>query len=390
MKRVMQIFAIARNDLTLILRDRQSLLWLFVMPLIFTYAFGGMNRGSGTGTAGQAPIPVAVNDSLFLGKALVQAMEDRTWKPEVHSEEDSLLMRRGSWVVLPEGLTQKILSGGRDTIEVVSKRGGSTRRAESFAWSARKAAIQVLLNLNQIPDSLLASGENETLIAAYDSIASAPALIDLEVLNASRSEPIPRGYLFTVPGNMIMFILIVALTSGAADIAVEVRQGHLKRLATGPLSKMDIFAGKIVGRLMTSAVQIIFLMVVSTLIFDMRWGNDPLALALLLLIYSTTAATIGVFLGLRIGRPEAAAGTGVLVTLVMSALGGCWWPLEIVPETMKRVAHLFPTGWALESLHRLISHGGTLGDIVPNLLVLLGYIALFALLGSRTLRFDRN
>lgn len=389
MKRMMQIIAIARNDLTLILRDRQALLWLFVMPLIFTYAFGGMNRGSGGGGTERSPIPVAVNDTLFLGKALLREMEDRTWMPEEHAEGDSLLERRGSWVVIPEGFTRDILAGNKSTVEVVTRRGGSARRAESYAWSARKAAIQVLINLNEMPDSLMANGTSAQFIATYDSIASCPPLVDVEVLSASRAEPIPRGYLFTVPGNMIMFILIVALTSGAADIAVEVRQGHLKRLASSPLSKMDIFTGKIVGRLMTAIVQIVFLMVVSTLLFDMRWGSDPFALALLLLIYATAAATIGIFIGLRIGRPETSAGVGVLVTLVMSALGGCWWPLEVVPDTMKNVARLFPTGWALESLHRLISHGGTLVDIAPNLLVLTGFIALFALIGSRVLRFDR-
>jgi len=42
----------------------------------------------------------------------------------------------------------------------------------------------------------------------------------------------------------------------------------------------------------------------------------------------------------------------------MAALGGCWWPLEIVPDFVKRLAHLVPTGWAMDALHQLITFGG--------------------------------
>jgi ABC-2 type transport system permease protein len=42
----------------------------------------------------------------------------------------------------------------------------------------------------------------------------------------------------------------------------------------------------------------------------------------------------------------------------MDALGGCWWPLEIVPDFIKVVAHLVPTAWAMDALHQLITFGG--------------------------------
>ncbi len=387
--RLLQILAIARTDLTLVLRDRQNLLWLFVMPLIFIYTFGRANFGDDAKTTEKSAIPVAMEDTLFLGEAFTKELEDRTWVGETHAEGDSLLEARGSWIVVPRGLTRTVLSGGRDSVEVVSKRGASARRAESYAWSARKAAIRVLLNLQGVPDSLRANGADSVFMAAYDSVAALPPLVELEVRSASRARPIPRGYLLSVPGNLVMFVLIVALTAGAADIAVDVRQGHIRRLGACPLSKLDIFTGKLAGRLLTSLVQILFLMAVSTLLFDMRWGNDPTALALLFLVYAITAATIGIFIGLVVGKADTAASLGVLVTLTLSALGGCWWPLEIVPDGMKKLAHIFPTAWALEGLHTLISYGGSLGDVALNITVLTLYAAAFAYLASRLLRFDR-
>ena len=34
--------------------------------------------------------------------------------------------------------------------------------------------------------------------------------------------------------------------------------------------------------------------------------------------------------------------------MVFSALGGCWWPIEIVPETFKSIARLTPSYWAMQ------------------------------------------
>ena len=74
-------------------------------------------------------------------------------------------------------------------------------------------------------------------------------------------------------------------------------------------------------------------------------------------------------------------------SLVMAAMGGCWWPMEVMPDFMKTVGHLFPTAWAMDALHQLMSFGGGLAQIQLELLIL----ALFALvttgLAARFLRF---
>lgn len=51
----------------------------------------------------------------------------------------------------------------------------------------------------------------------------------------------------------------------------------------------------------------------------------------------------------------------------MVALGGCWWPLEIVPGFVRSIGYAFPTAWATDALHQLISIGGELADITVEL-----------------------
>ncbi|HEY9175556.1 MAG TPA: ABC transporter permease, partial [Verrucomicrobiae bacterium] len=72
--------------------------------------------------------------------------------------------------------------------------------------------------------------------------------------------------------------------------------------------------------------------------------------------------------------------------LLMAALGGCWWPLEVAPSALKVIALCLPTGWALQALHQLISFGSGLGAVVVPLLVLLGFGGAANLLAARFFR----
>ena len=54
--------------------------------------------------------------------------------------------------------------------------------------------------------------------------------------------------------------------------------------------------------------------------------------------------------------------------MLMAALGGCRWPLEVVPENMQKLGHLFPSAWAMDILHRLISFGDGIGSVAGSLM----------------------
>ncbi len=63
----------------------------------------------------------------------------------------------------------------------------------------------------------------------------------------------------------------------------------------------------------------------------------------------------------------------------LSPLGGCWWPIEIVPETFKTVAMLTPSYWAMHGLQSVLYFGRSCEALALECPVLLGFAALFAL-----------
>jgi ABC-type multidrug transport system permease subunit len=58
----------------------------------------------------------------------------------------------------------------------------------------------------------------------------------------------------------------------------------------------------------------------------------------------------------------------VIGTLLLAALGGCWWPIEVAPAWMQQLALFLPTGWVMDALHRLMYFGDGLGDVSNHLI----------------------
>jgi ABC-2 type transport system permease protein len=48
---------------------------------------------------------------------------------------------------------------------------------------------------------------------------------------------------------------------------------------------------------------------------------------------------------------------GAMAALAMSAIGGCWWPLDFEPYWMRAIALGMPTTWTMEGFNNLMIRG---------------------------------
>ncbi len=92
---------------------------------------------------------------------------------------------------------------------------------------------------------------------------------------------------------------------------------------------------------------------------------------------------MGVLVGSLFAAEDRVTGLCVLASLLMGALGGCWWPLEIAPPALQKIALCIPTGWALKALNQLISFGSDFNAVLLPLAVLVGFGAVANLLAAR-------
>jgi ABC-2 type transport system permease protein len=204
--------------------------------------------------------------------------------------------------------------------------------------------------------------------------------VNEDELIVNTAEIIPTGSEQSSPGMMAMFATF-GMLGGAAVLIQERQWGTLRRLAVMPIRKGSIIGGKLAGIVVAGIVQMSILIVAGALFFKVAWGQSPPALALMVVSFALAMSGLGMMMAALVRTVAQANALGTVLVLSMSALGGAWWPLEIVPAWLQAVGKLSPIYWAMSGFHDIITRGLGVTAVLPEVGVLVGFTAVFLLIG---------
>lgn len=382
-----RVLFIALADLRYQLRQRETLLWLLIMPPVFFYFIGTVTGGSARSFSGEQATPLAVvaENPGFLREQVDRRLRDNDFEPHWYDEQEA-----AAWSGEPParvlrfapGMTQQVRDGKQVPVRFTT---ASSSLGRDF-------------DLIRVQRSLYTALADIVVADARDALPLTPG--DLAWLNtlerpwtltvepAGQRREIPSGFQQAVPGILVMFTLLILLTSGASLLTIERRQGLLRRLAYAPLTRTEIVSGKWLARMGLAIVQVGFALIVGTVVFGMDWGPDFATVLLVLFAWAAFCASAGLWLGCVAATEGQAAGLGVLAANALAALGGCWWPIEITPSWMQALQKLLPTGWTMDALHKLVSFGAGAQAALPNVIVLAVASVLVLWLAVRQFRYQ--
>jgi len=378
---------IAWHDARYQIRQGATLLWLFVMPPIFIYFIGTVTGGFSGGTVGNVATPVTV---VAASPGFLKAQIDRRlrendfapdWQDIAFAASGDAQESPARTLTLPDLVTDRVLAG--ESVAVLYDTTASALGRDFEAIRIRRSLYTVLADI-VVADAEHAATLNPEALALLNA---APRQWQLLVEPAGQRQDIPQGFEQTIPGILVMFTLLVLLTSGAAMLAIERRKGLLRRLASTPISTAELVSGKWGGRMVLALLQVGFAVAVGSFLFKMRWGPNPGMVFLILLAWAAFCASAALLLGSIAKTEGQATGLGVLFANLLAALGGCWWPIEITPDWVQFVQKLLPTGWTMDALHKLISFEAGALAALPHLVALLAGTALVALMAVRSFRY---
>ena len=369
-----QVFFLISRDLGHMLRRRETLLWTFVMPVLFFYFIG--NISGGFGRADQPdPIQVIKADGAgFLADELVARIGQRNFR--VVSQDNFFRQLR-----IPADFTDAVLQGRAAKVQFV--RSGSGINADFERTRLDRAVYSLASDVALLRSRGVAPSQQQ-----FARLAAEHRRISLNVSSSGRRKVPPIGFEQSVPGMLVMFTMLVLLNVGGITILAERRQGILRRLASAPISRGAVVVAKWGARLALGLVQIGFAMITGTLLFKVHWGGHLGAVVLLLAAYAGMIAAFGLLLGNFARVDGQVVGLGVVLSNVLAALGGCWWPIEISPPWAQKIALAFPTGWAMDGLHKLMSFGAGPQAVLPHVAAFLIVTLAAGAVLTRTFRFQ--
>jgi ABC-type Na+ efflux pump permease subunit len=378
---------IARRDLAYMLRQRETLLWVFVMPALFFYFTGTVTGGFG-GEGGDRRDAIALQappDGGAIVDVIARRLEEQRYRV-VRPQTAQELARYSRRLVVPTpathpSVTEAVLAG--EALTITLERRGDELAASFDQVRVSRAVYTVVADL-----AVLKTQGRPASAEAFAALAAAPRNLTLKVTSAGRRQDHPAGFAQAVPGTMVMFTMLVLLTSGAIMLVVEREQGLLRRLASAPISRGSIVLGKWGARMALAIVQIGFAMALGRVLFRVQWGDTLWMVAVVLGAWAAFNASLALVLGSLARSQPQAAGIGVLGTMILAALGGCWWPIEITPPWMQSLATALPTGWAMDALHRLVHFGDTAASALPHTAALASGALVLGWIGARVFRYQ--
>ena len=380
-----EILFIAWHDAKYQLRQGSTLVWAFLMPPIFFYFIGTMTGGFSSGINDQdTPLTIVAQAPGFLQEQIDLRLRDNDFAPEWVEElivaEGEVAPRRT--LTLDANLTDQVQASEQVKAVFETRASALTREFE---------LVRVQRSLyTALADIVIADISSDESLTAADLITlnDMPRSWQLDVSPAGKRKNIPSGFEQAVPGILVMFALLVLLTSGGTMLVIERKQGLLRRLASAPFSRREVVGGKLGGRMIIATIQMTVALLVGTYFFKMVWGPDFAMVMVVLAVWACFCSSAGLLLGSLARTEGQASGLGVLMANGLAALGGCWWPIEVTPQWMQMIQKLTPTGWTMDAMHKLISFQSGAASVIPQFLLLLTATAVITTLAAKRFQYQ--
>jgi len=369
------------KDLLTLFRDPAALSFMLAAPFLLTLGMGLVTgntfRSSGSGI-GQIPVRIFNGDEGPVGAALA----------------DVLLSRDLADLLSPSLMGDP--SAAREAVDADKAAAAVLIPAGFTAGLTAASPPAVIVYVN--PNSQTGAGVVEDVVREFtDRVRAMGAGAGAGTTRISLSTRTGGGeaggfnaLAFIAPGMALMF-LMYRVTAGGGSLLTERAQGTLQRLMVSPTSAAQVLGGKVIGIYASGAAQVLILVLASTLIFRLRWG-DPLGVLLLVLAAVAGATGWGLLAAALARSPGQVSGIGATLMCLFGILGGSFVRMDAMPAWVRAVRRITPNSWGLDGFATL-AMGGTLADILAPIGALLSMgAALFVLsafLLGRSGRADR-
>ncbi len=385
----MRILDLALKDLSQMLRDKRSLLFLVAMPIVFTFFMGLAYHGSTQSDENEdTRIPLAFVDpepASRLNRMLFARLQSSdSMRVLSMNEEDAMdAFRKGEVagvLVLPVGFSERAEAGKLMQLRLIAESGSANG--------------QSLYQLLRVPISQLMSAVEAARISA--DVQSNPAeygpslelawskwdqnselslvRVQQAVTAADESEDWAGGnpYNQASPGILVQFAIFGLITS-AQVLVQERRTRTLQRLMTTAMRSWEIVAGHLLAMFVLTFLQTIMLVLFGQLALDVNYLREPIGTLLVSVTLGLWVATMGLLIGVLAKTDDQVILFSMIAMFLFSALGGTWFPLEAASGAFAAIGRIMPSAWAMNGYQNILIRGLGLESAWMPAWILLAY-----------------
>ena len=415
------IWYVAQKDLLQTIKDRGSIFFTLLMPMIFITVMG-LTLSNAFGNSGPIQVTVAINnqDSGAVGQTIVKALNINTSSLRINLKQYNTPGQVASivadtksnvdaGVVIPAGTTDTLVND-------IQNHHPTNNLIKFYALPGTNNSPTLIAQqiLNSIVSSIVTSAyASNAAVGQVNQVCNtpgnhcAPATINAQtisqsinqaVINADNTTPIQaltagqavkvNSFDIYVPGYAIFFALF-SINAVAGTILQEKEDGTFRRLLIAPIQKYSLLGGKVLAQFILTTLQMLILFSFGYLFFHIHL-NDPLAVGLLILGTSFGTTGLGIVLVSLVKTRRQLNPIVSVVTLVSSVISGIFFPSWLLPGWLQQLAKITLPAWASEGLNNVMIYGKDLAYVMPDILGLFAYGLICYIIALRLFRFQEK
>lgn len=391
---------VARLSLLKTWKEKSFLVVMIGVALLFAGVFGMVFGTTGNGGPSKIPVGVADLDGTPLTKAIVTELASAGAYSVSDMSEDDIRagIREGSLevgYVFPDGFEESATGPNPLSVQVISLSTSKLAMTVGAAIDKTVSQYALLSAVSAITEETAGSlglkvdaeavalgalrdlRERPAVFASYKRAIRQPVKEGSDVMGRSH---------FSI-GLFLMFTMFTVIFQ-AGDILQERHDGTWGRLLTTPVSRGSILGGKILGAYVVGAIQVAVLFLSGRFLFGIDYGPRPWLVAAILGVFLLCVTGLGILMSTVVRTTAQLQALSPIVITATCMLGGCYWPLEVVPKTMRVIGKFTPQAWAMLALDDVVARGAGVSAMYLPLTVLVGFSLVFFLLGVARIKFE--
>jgi ABC-2 type transport system permease protein len=430
------LLVLVRKDIANFLRNRTAVSLTFLVPIALIYIFGwvfGLNKRQNEGPRG-FPLAVVNESTHPAAQTLIAALKrepsfrvittyrsaDETERPLTAAIAEERI-KAGNYrfaLVIPADLLPKgkiglhlvILSDPRNEIETQMVNGLLQKTifssvpqllGQSLQASAKDSiGAERFDQMNRGISTAIATafgGDAEKIQRDIESGDFVALFSESELPAAGAANPNPTGDLLkqvfnletkqvvgkqvkspeatrVIGGQAIMFLLFAVSASSAAFFD-EKNAGLFQRLLSAPVHRSQLLWSRFLFAILLGLVQLTTMFVMGQLLYGVEALNHFGGLLVICTAAAAACAAFGMLIAAVSPNAQAASGLSTFFVMIMSATGGAWFPISLMPPFMQTVGKFTLVYWSMEGFSQVLWAGKSLLEILPTLGILLGIAA---------------
>jgi len=228
-------------------------------------------------------------------------------------------------------------------------------------------------------------------IATFFTLAFPPLMVVLfGAMYGNDPSPMFGGYGsmdVAMPGYTAMILGTVGLLGVPITISGYRESGVLRRFQATPMRPLTYILADIVANLVTTLLGMMGLVIIGWLLYRVQFEGQVVAVILAVAFGGLAMFSIGYLIaGLAPGARTAQV-VGMVIFYPMMFLSGASIPLEVMPETIQRIADFLPLTYVVRLL-RGLWFGDAWGEHLLETAVLAGVLLVCTALAARFFRWE--